>query len=196
MICLGPCTTQATGPPHAPPWVNIVNMWTFRFYPSIIMFLSCDISFFMIRWLNTRFLYLQMSNPHSLDKLDIPRLMMNLLLITVCSIKFYDDLNSELVRSNTHVLLEFWETSTTLEKNYVNPQLNYFDCLHKVCVGDQLGILPSVFNTQNVCTSVVMIPVRRCGPRSVFTNIVMNMNNSEHVVMMRTEVNNKPSELF
>ena len=160
------------------------------------MFLSCDISFFMIRWLNTIFLHLQMSNPHSLDKLDIPRLMMNLLLITVCSIKFYDDLNSELVRSNTHVLLEFWETSTTLEKNYVNPQLNYFDSLHKVCVGDQLGILPSVFNTQNVCTSVVMIPVRRCGPRSVFTNIVMNMNNSEHVVMMRTEVNNKPSELF
>ena len=42
----------------------------------------------------------------------------------------------------------------------VIPPLKYLDCLHKVCGGDQLRILPSVFNTQNVCTSVVMILVK------------------------------------
>ena len=39
----------------------------------------------------------------------------------------------------------------------VIPPIKYLDCLHKVCVGDQLRILPSVFNTRNVCTSVVIM---------------------------------------
>ena len=76
--------------------------------------------------------------------------------------------------------MSYWnferERSTTLR--CVILPLKYLDCLHKVCGGDQLRILPSVFNTQNVCTSVVMILVRS---RSVFTNIVMN--NFEHVVI-------------
>ena len=62
-----------------------------------------------------------------------------------------------ILRSNTHILLEFWGSSTTL---CVIPPLKYLDCLHKVCGGDQLRILLSVFNTQNVCTSVVMIQVK------------------------------------
>ena len=89
----------------------------------------------------------------------------------MCAIKFYDDLNSVLLSSSSSsVLLEsggLWSLAAA-------QQLKYLDCIHKVYVGDQLRILPSVPATMGGAVHLLLL-VRSI---SVFTNIVMS--SSEH----------------